>query len=373
MRATTWRATTPQGDDAVRRCGHDDRCGIRRVRRTRGAWHITHIRAVVGRGLPRRRGAFPARQAPASQAAAEPAFRRSPVPRRPGRGPGRIPRLRGGQLAGDRGGDAHPGHADQRGRTVRGPPARARRSAAAPRTARCRRVRRAVPVPGPVQLPLRRLPDRRGRSAPGLHGHRDGAARGPPEVVWRAGLDLNPLDVTNPVDLAWLEALIWPEHAHRRARLRAAAALAAAEPPLLVRGDLVDDLPALAAQAPAEATLVVFHTSVLYQVPPPRRDAFASSVRTLPGHWIANEEPDVLTYTRCPRRPTGPCATCSRWTGYRSPGPGHTGKPSPGSGNTRICTLPHAGSAPPASHNHTPRGLGAASGTWFGGRCAPSR
>jgi hypothetical protein len=83
---------------------------------------------------------------------------------------------------------------------------------------------------------------------------------------------------------------------HRRARLRAAAALATAEPPLLVRGDLVDDLPALAAQAPAGATLVVFHTSVLYQVPPPRSRAFATVVRALPGHWIANEGPDVLTY-----------------------------------------------------------------------------
>ena len=34
------------GDDAVRRCGHDDRYGIRRVRRTRNAWHITHLRAL---------------------------------------------------------------------------------------------------------------------------------------------------------------------------------------------------------------------------------------------------------------------------------------------------------------------------------------
>ena len=90
-------------------------------------------------------------------------------------------------------------------------------------------------------------------------------------MVWRAGLDLNPLDVTDPADVAWLDALIWPEHTHRRARLRAAAAVAAADPPLLVRGDLVDDLPALAARAPAGATLVVFHTSVLYQVPAPRR------------------------------------------------------------------------------------------------------
>jgi hypothetical protein len=126
-----------------------------------------------------------------------------------------------------------------------------------------------------------------------------------PEVVWRAGLDLNPLDVTDPADLAWLDALIWPEHGHRRARLRAAAAVAAAQPPLLVRGDLVDDLPALAARAPRDATLVVFHTSVLYQVPPPRRAAFAGAVRALPGHWIANELPGLLPHGMLPE-PPGP-------------------------------------------------------------------
>jgi len=124
-----------------------------------------------------------------------------------------------------------------------------------------------------------------------------------PEVVWRAGLDLNPLDVTDSADVAWLDALIWPEHAHRRARLRAAAAVAAAEPPLLVRGDLVDDLPALAAQAPAGATLVVFHASVMFYVPAPRRKAFVEVVRGLPGHWIANEGPDALPYDALPTPP----------------------------------------------------------------------
>ncbi|WP_117211235.1 DUF2332 domain-containing protein [Allorhizocola rhizosphaerae] len=126
---------------------------------------------------------------------------------------------------------------------------------------------------------------------------------GRPEVVWRAGLDLNPLDVTDPGDVAWLEALIWPEHGHRRTRLRAAAAIAAAEPPLLVRGDLVDDLPALAAQAPAGATLVVFHTSVLYQVPQARREAFLDLVRGLPGHWVSNEAADVVPYAGLPEPP----------------------------------------------------------------------
>ena len=58
-------------------------------------------------------------------------------------------------------------------------------------------------------------------------------------------------------DLAWLEALIWPEHSHRRGRLHAAAAIAAAHPPMLTRGDLTEELLPLAAQAPAGATLAV--------------------------------------------------------------------------------------------------------------------
>jgi hypothetical protein len=124
-----------------------------------------------------------------------------------------------------------------------------------------------------------------------------------PRVVWRAGLDLNPLDVTDPADVAWLDALIWPEHEHRRARLRAAAAVAVADPPLLERGDLVTDLPALAARAPVGATLVVLHTSVLYQVPRPRREAFIEVVTALPGHWVANEAPEVLPHDGLPAAP----------------------------------------------------------------------
>jgi hypothetical protein len=124
-----------------------------------------------------------------------------------------------------------------------------------------------------------------------------------PEVAWRAGLDRNPLDVTSPSDVAWLDALIWPEHAHRRARLREAIAVARAEPPLVVAGDVVDGLEALAAQAPAGATLVVTHTSVLYQVPATRRAAFVEAVRALPGHWISVEPPDVIRLGDLPAPP----------------------------------------------------------------------
>ncbi|WP_433367803.1 DUF2332 domain-containing protein [Actinoplanes sp. CA-142083] len=124
-----------------------------------------------------------------------------------------------------------------------------------------------------------------------------------PEVVWRAGLDLTPRDITDPDDLRWLESLIWPEHTHRRERLRAAAEWAKQDPPLLLQGDLVDDLPGLAERAPEGATLVVFHTSVLYQVPAERRETFISLVRDLPGHWISVENPTVLDYGSLPNPP----------------------------------------------------------------------
>lgn len=125
-----------------------------------------------------------------------------------------------------------------------------------------------------------------------------------PEVVWRTGLEVNPLDVTDPDDVAWLEALIWPEHEHRRVRLRAAVAKARLDPPHLVRGDAVDDLPALAAQAPPGATLVVFHTSVLYQLPPERQHAFVELVSGLPGHWISVEGPDLIPGQALPDPPS---------------------------------------------------------------------
>ncbi len=115
-----------------------------------------------------------------------------------------------------------------------------------------------------------------------------------PRVAWRAGLDLEPLDVTDDDHVRWLDALIWPEHPERRERLRAAVEIARADPPRLVRGDLLTDLTPLAAEAPPDATLVVMHSAVLPYVAPDDRAAFVATVRGLPAHWISNEAPGVL-------------------------------------------------------------------------------
>lgn len=120
----------------------------------------------------------------------------------------------------------------------------------------------------------------------------------PPEVVWRAGLDLHPLDVRDDEDVRWLEALVWPEHHERAARLRAAVEVVRADPPRVVRGDLLTDLPALAAQAPGDATLVVFHSAVLAYVDPAERGRFADAVRSLDrAVWVSNEAPGVVPGT----------------------------------------------------------------------------
>jgi hypothetical protein len=117
-----------------------------------------------------------------------------------------------------------------------------------------------------------------------------------PFIVWRAGLDLDPIDATDRAQAAWLEALVWPEQTERATRLRGALKIAALQKPRVDKGDLLgDDLARLCDLAPKSATLVVFHTAVLgYVADRARRQRFAASVRTLCPCWIANESPRVL-------------------------------------------------------------------------------
>ncbi|QDB78758.1 DUF2332 domain-containing protein [Georgenia wutianyii] len=115
-----------------------------------------------------------------------------------------------------------------------------------------------------------------------------------PHIAWRAGIDLAPVDVTDQDACAWLETLIWPGQPDRLERLRGALAIARREPPRVVRGNLIEALPDLAREAPADATLVVFHSAVLAYLSPEDRSHFAGVVDDLPGHWISNEGRGVL-------------------------------------------------------------------------------
>ncbi len=115
-----------------------------------------------------------------------------------------------------------------------------------------------------------------------------------PDVVWRGGVDLHPLDVRDDDAMQWLEMLVWPEHDDRRARLAAAVDLARQDPPLLVAGDLNTVLPGLVEQVPEDATLVVFHSAVMAYLSAEDRARFTQTVVATRGHWVSNESPRVL-------------------------------------------------------------------------------
>jgi hypothetical protein len=53
----------------------------------------------------------------------------------------------------------------------------------------------------------------------------------------------------------------------------------------------------LAAQAPPGATLVIYHCSVLYQVPPHQREQFAAAIRRLRARWLSSEDPGIVPGT----------------------------------------------------------------------------
>jgi len=119
-----------------------------------------------------------------------------------------------------------------------------------------------------------------------------------PTIVWRQGLDANPIDAHDEEAVRWLLACVWADHPERRRRLECAIELAGAHPPAVSAGDLVDDLPSILAGVPDDAQLVVFHSAVLSYVDSDRRRAFAEVLANASKQrdlvWLSNEAPGVL-------------------------------------------------------------------------------
>lgn len=115
-----------------------------------------------------------------------------------------------------------------------------------------------------------------------------------PEVVWRAGIDLAPLDAADEEDRRWLRALVWPGEVGREQRITAALDIAAAEPPLLVAGDAAAHLEELAGAAPADATLVITTPGVLVHIPREQREALIETIAALPARWVTIDPPALL-------------------------------------------------------------------------------
>jgi hypothetical protein len=134
------------------------------------------------------------------------------------------------------------------------------------------------------------------------YGYRYGAARwgprdaplelageavgGPPEELFetevtvrgRLGIDRHPVDVTSEEGALLLQAFVWADQEERLERLRRAIEVLRRDPPELVRGDYVEELPRILARRDPSVLTVVFHSVSLAYLEPEVRERVLASI-----------------------------------------------------------------------------------------------
>src|SRR5213594_4797874 len=78
-----------------------------------------------------------------------------------------------------------------------------------------------------------------------------------PLVAYRAGIDLNPIDLNDPEMRLWLKALVWPEHRKRMESLNSAMELAKQIPPTIIQGDILTVLPEVLSKVPVDTAVCI--------------------------------------------------------------------------------------------------------------------
>jgi hypothetical protein len=123
-----------------------------------------------------------------------------------------------------------------------------------------------------------------------------------PQITSRLGIDLQPVQLADSSQRAWLEAFIWPEDTTGLATLRGAMDLAVSTGvPAVVRGDATTDTARLLAALPGREPVVVFTATLLSYLDTGARTAFASQLREAalqrPVAWAFAEAPGLMATT----------------------------------------------------------------------------
>lgn len=114
-----------------------------------------------------------------------------------------------------------------------------------------------------------------------------------PDLAWRGGIDLNPLDVRDDETRRWLRALIWPEQTDRLLRLDAAMSIAREARMHIVAGDADAELDVALDAVPRDATLVIVNIATVAYFQQDARRRFGTRARRA-ATWISQEFADVL-------------------------------------------------------------------------------
>ncbi len=117
------------------------------------------------------------------------------------------------------------------------------------------------------------------------------AARLPP-FTERLGIDLSPIDLSDPADARWLLACVWPDTG-RADRVAASIRLAQQDLPTVVAGRANDLLPSVLAELPSGVTAIVTTTFAFGYFAPDERMAFVELLLAASGHrpiaWVSAE------------------------------------------------------------------------------------
>jgi hypothetical protein len=143
---------------------------------------------------------------------------------------------------------------------------------------------------------------------------------GPVDIVERLGIDLNPIDVSDDAEAAWLEACVWPDEMARVARLRNALTVARSAPPNLITGDLIETFES-AAGSMTTGHLCLMHSWVFSYLTETQRAAFVDRVDQLGAQrdldWVIFEQPSAANGLPFPGQPD-PSHTALVRVSYRS-------------------------------------------------------
>ncbi len=159
---------------------------------------------------------------------------------------------------------------------------------------------------GPEDAALRLEPEWQGPSPPLVRLH----------VVSRRGADLNPLDVTNPGDVARLLAYVWADQGQRQARIRTAIGIAAVDPPPLDRADAADWTERMLHPAGTPGVVRVLMHSITFQYFPAATQARIRSHLDRVGALATPDAPLAwLRFEADPATAQSPALQLTTWPG----------------------------------------------------------
>jgi hypothetical protein len=123
-----------------------------------------------------------------------------------------------------------------------------------------------------------------------------------PQIGVRLGLDRSPPDLSDPDDVRWLMACVWPGTG-RLARTEAAIDLARRQLPLVLAGDMVEDLPATLAKVSPGPVAVVTSWSFSYLTPQQQaafREVLSTESRRRVVAWVSCDGKGVVAEVDSP-------------------------------------------------------------------------